>query len=89
MNKARRDEVKMYAVQLKAEDIRRGGSKEMFEQTGYVGIYPDYPHAYVMYRTREEQRNAWEYFHKHFAYCKIVANPVFVEKKYIPREVIQ
>ena len=74
------NEIKAYAIQLRAVEtmVKTKLFKEITEKTGYIGIHPDFPFAYVVYRTREEQIKAFKEFNKVFAYCKIVENVCYI-----------
>ena len=73
-------EIKAYAIQLHAmETVSK--TKEFVEltgKTGSLGVHPDYPFAYVLYRTHEERMKAFEEFGKVFDFCKVVENVAYI-----------
>ena len=75
-----KNEIKAYAIQLKAEETitKTQEFKEIGDRTGYIGVHPDFPFAYVLYRTPEEQIKAFEEFNKVFDYCKVVKNVAYI-----------
>lgn len=72
--------IKAYAIQLKASETvdKTQKFKELGESTGYIGVHPDFPFAYVLYRTHEERMKAYEEFSKVFDYCKVVENVAYI-----------
>ena len=73
-------EIKAYAIQLQAmetvDKVKEFGS--LVEKTGSLGVNPDYPFAYVLYKTHEERMKAFKEFDKVFDYCKVVKNVAYI-----------
>ena len=73
-------EIKAYAIQLQAMETvaKTEEFKELMDKTGSLGVKPDYPFAYVLYRTHEERMKAFKEFGKVFDYCKVVRNEAYI-----------
>ena len=73
-------EIKAYAIQLQAMETvaKTEEFKELMDKTGSLGVNPDYPFAYVLYRTHEERMKAFEKLSKVFDYCKVVENVAYI-----------
>lgn len=65
-----------YAIRLNSEETieKIKELQRLIEETGAVGIHPDHPYAYVMFRTPEDQINGFKVFSRVFIRCKLVAN---------------
>ena len=74
------NEIKAYAIQLRAAETvdKAKQFKKIAGKTGYLGVHPDYPFAYVLYRTHEDRMKAFEKFKKVFDYCKVVENVAYI-----------
>ena len=69
--------MKAYAVQLLAAEtttLKVVDLKKVMEETGAVGINPDYPFAYVLWRTSEQAVEGFKRLEKVFSHCKLVRN---------------
>ena len=69
--------MKAYAVQLLADETTTAkieDLKTVMEETGAVGINPDYPFAYVLWRKSEQAVEGFKRLEKVFSHCKLVRN---------------
>lgn len=69
--------MKAYAVQLLADEtttLKVVDLKKVMEETGAVGINPDYPFAYVLWRTPKQAVEGFKRLEKVFSHCKLVKN---------------
>jgi hypothetical protein len=68
--------MRTYAIRLNvAETIDKIKElQHLIEETGAVGIHPDHPYAYVMFRTPDDQVNGFKLFSQTFRRCHLVAN---------------
>ena len=68
--------MKVYAVQLlAAETISKvERMKQIMETTSAIGVNPDYPFAYVLWRTQEQMLLGFRLFERDFTHAKIVDN---------------
>ena len=68
--------MKAFAVQLMAVDtvLKTKEMKQVMDQTNAVGIHPDYPFAYIMWRTHKERMAGFKMLEKIFDHCKVVSN---------------
>lgn len=65
-----------YAIRLNAEETieKIKELQYLIEVTGAVGVHPDHPYAYVMFRTPDDQVNGFKLFSQTFRRCHLVAN---------------
>ena len=65
-----------HAIRLNAAEMieKIKELQRLIEETGAVGVHPDHPYAYVMFRTPEEQINGFKLFSLAFRRCHLVAN---------------
>lgn len=68
--------MKVFAIELKAfESIAKiKALQKLMDSTNAVGIHPDHPFAYVLFRTHDDLINGFKEYSKVFEYCKIVKN---------------
>lgn len=71
-------EIKAYAVQLNAMETVNKIEEFKALTEGSLGVNPDFPFAYVLYRTHEERMKAFEELSKVFDYCKVVENVAYI-----------
>ena len=67
-------EIKAYAIQLDFDEIG-DKTKEFVDittKTKCLGVHPDFPFAYVLYKSRRKQKKAFNELSKVFDHCKLV-----------------
>ena len=73
-------EIKAYAIQLKADELTEKIEefKEIVDDIGYLGVNPNVPFAYVLFKTNEDRLRAFKELNVVFNHCKVVRNEVFI-----------
>lgn len=76
-------ETKAYAIKLVAMDTiyKLDELSKLMDETGSLGVHPNFPFAYVLYKTHKERMKGFKAFRKVFRYCKVVKTVAYIRKE--------
>ena len=77
-------EIKIYAIQLDFDEMldKIKQFTNIFMRTKCLGVHPDFPVAYALYKSRRKQKKAFDVLSEAFHHCKLVYEAGYIS---VPR----